>query len=80
MENRRRHDRRRTLKSGKIMFNHKTSVVDCTIRNLSMNGACLLVDSVIGIPETFDLVLDGVRRCCVVKWKTGDRVSVSFSG
>jgi hypothetical protein len=79
MENRRRHDRHRTLKAGKIMFNHRTSVVDCSVRNLSMGGACLEVDSVIGIPETFDLAVEGAQHCCVMKWRSANRVGVSFS-
>jgi hypothetical protein len=78
MENRRRQERHRTLKSGKIIFNHQTSVVDCTIRNVSDAGACLHVDSVVGIPEAFDLVVDGIHRPCSIKWRTTNRMGVSF--
>lgn len=80
MENRRRQERQRTLKAGKIIFNHKTCVVDCTVRNLSDAGACLQVASVVGIPEAFDLVipLDPVVRSCTVKWRSADRIGVAF--
>jgi hypothetical protein len=78
MENRRRQERHRTLKTGKIIFNHKTSVVDCTIRNVSDTGACLQVDSVRGIPEAFFLVLEGIERSCTVKWRGANRIGVSF--
>jgi hypothetical protein len=57
METRRRRERRRTLKAGKIIFNRKTSVVDCMVRNLSGDGACLQVDTIVGIPETFELLI-----------------------
>ena len=78
METRRRQERHRTLKTGKIIFNRKTSVVDCTVRNVSDGGACLEVDSVVGIPKAFDLVMDGIRRSCNVKWTNANRMGVSF--
>jgi hypothetical protein len=78
MENRRRQERHRTLKSGKIIFNHQTSVVDCTIRNVSDAGACLQVQSVVGIPESFDLLMDDIKRSCNVKWRIANRMGVSF--
>jgi len=80
MDNRRSQERQRTLKAGKIVFNYKTSVIDCTVRNLSDIGACLQVDSVMGIPETFDLLipLDPAVRSCTVRWKSANRLGVSF--
>ncbi len=78
MENRRRQERHRTLKSGKIVFNHKGSVVDCIVRNLSEGGACLQVQTVLGIPESFDLAVDETVRLCTVKWKTANRIGVTF--
>lgn len=49
MDEHRRQPRLRTLKSGKIVFNKKSSVLDCTIRNLSGTGACLQVADPTGI-------------------------------
>ena len=46
--------RRSTLKGGKIVFNAGRSTIDCTVRNLSATGAKLQVNSVVGIPDTFD--------------------------
>jgi hypothetical protein len=78
LESGRTQERHRTLKSGKIIFNRKASVVDCTIRNVSEGGACLLVDSVAGIPESFDLAIDQTVRSCTVKWKSANRIGVTF--
>jgi PilZ domain len=80
METRRRRERRRTLKAGKIIFNRKTSVVDCMVRNLSGDGACLQVDTIVGIPETFELLIaaEQTARPCTVKWKSANRLGVSF--
>lgn len=81
MEERRRASRHRTLKSGKIMVQSGRRVVDCTVRNLSTSGALLLVRSLAGIPEKFDLVLEttGEHHLCRVAWRGGDRLGVEFA-
>ena len=71
MAEHRAYPRRRTLKAGKIVFNHHFSVVDCTVRNLSARGARLDVPSTFGIPDDFDLLVepDKALRACRVAWK-----------
>jgi hypothetical protein len=80
MEERRRVPRHRTLKSGKIVVRSGRSVVDCTVRNLSTQGALLLVRSLAGIPEKFDLVLEttGEHHPCRIAWRGEDRIGVEF--
>jgi len=71
--------RRSTLKGGKIVFNAGRSTIDCTVRNLSSTGAKLTVSSVVGIPETFDLMLDGhTKQPCRVKWRRLKEIGVEF--
>ena len=71
--------RRTTLKGGKIVFNAGRSTIDCTVRNLSNKGAKLVVSSVVGIPETFDLVLDGhSRQPCRITWRRLKEIGVEF--
>jgi hypothetical protein len=72
--------RRRTLKTGKIVFNHRSSVVDCMVRNLSGEGACLLLPSTAGIPDDFDLLIEPgtAARPCRVTWKNETRLGVAF--
>jgi hypothetical protein len=49
------------------------------VRDLSETGACLLVASPIGIPDTFELVFtDGAVKACKVEWRKADRIGVSF--
>ena len=76
----RKHPRHRTLKAGRIVFNHKFSVIDCTVRNLSDGGACLVLASSVGIPECFDLTIEPDRetRPCRVAWKSENRIGVAF--
>ena len=64
--------RKTTLKGARIAFNAGRSTFSCTVRNMSSKGAKLQVASVIGIPETFDLLLgDGSRKPCRVVWRSG---------
>jgi PilZ domain len=81
MEERRRVPRHRTLKSGKIVVQSGRWVVDCTVRNLSTQGALLLVRSLAAIPEKFDLVLEttGEHHSCRIAWRGEDRLGVEFS-
>ena len=71
--------RRSTLKGGRIVFNAGRSTIDCTVRNLSSAGAKLQVTSVVGIPDTFDLLLEGsARQPCRVAWRTLKELGVQF--
>ena len=72
--------RHRTLKGGKIVVNDGFSTFNCTIRNMSETGAKLLVPSVIGIPERFNLALDDGRSfACEVAWRTETELGVKFA-
>lgn len=81
MQTENRHSQRRTtLKGGHIVFNAGRSTIDCTVRNLSGKGAKLQVSSVVGIPDTFDLILQGhTKQPCRVKWRTLKEIGVEFS-
>jgi hypothetical protein len=80
VEERRESHRSRTYRGGKILFNNRRSVIDCTIRNLSPEGACLQVESVVGVPAEFDLLVDGEEapRPCRLRWQSDHRVGVEF--
>ena len=75
---RRRAQRHRTFKAGKIVLHHGTSVIDCTIKNLSPEGAAVAVESAATLPAEFDLEFDGEKRHCTVAWRRLDRVGVKF--
>lgn len=78
---RRRQARMRTLKSARIIFNEHRSVIDCTVRNLTSGGACLNVESAIGIPERFDVLFDADKsvRPCRMVWHKERQVGVEFA-
>jgi len=54
--------------------------VQVTLQNLTSTGACLTLASTYKVPDTFDLTFDQGRSCrpCRVKWRTSDRLGVSF--
>jgi hypothetical protein len=45
VEQRRKRSRRRVLKGAQIVFAHRTSAIDCVVRDLSDSGACLKVSA-----------------------------------
>ncbi len=77
---RRGDQRRRVLKKGSIEFS--SSAIDCSIRNLSDQGAMLEVESQVGIPREFTLVVptDAIRRNSRVAWIKEKRMGVKFKG
>lgn len=72
--------RRRVLKGAYISFKGRGAAIDCTVRNLSDGGACLKVESPIGIPDTFELALDPASiRHCRVTWRKARQIGVEFA-
>jgi hypothetical protein len=71
---------RRACNRARIAFKDRWATIDCTVRNLSDRGACLNVESYIGIPDTFDLVLDNAPvRSCRVTWRKATQIGVAFA-
>jgi GDP-D-mannose dehydratase len=76
--NNRKNDRYQALKAGTISFHGST--IDCAVHDLSLGDANLKVDSHVGVPDTFDLLVadTGKQRCHVV-WRKETRIGVVFS-
>ena len=69
-----------TLGGGRITFDYLGASINCVIRNLSETGACLVVESPVGMPETFDLRFndeDAYRKCRVI-WRSTNMLGVAF--
>jgi hypothetical protein len=79
MENHRRQVRRRVLKGGRILFNSKSSSIDCVVRDLSDRGALLVVENTVGIPSEFVLITsDGRTETCIARFKSPNKIGVEF--
>lgn len=62
---RRRHARRKTLLSARILDLNERPLFDCQVRDLSISGARLALPSFTLLPQTFKLALsDGRVRTC----------------
>lgn len=72
---------RRVLKAGNIVFNGGKSVIDCTVRRLSDEGASLAVISTAGVPDRFKLAIeaDAFSRTCQIARKAGTEIDVQFA-
>ena len=74
--------RQRVLKAAKIITMDNTSVIDCTVRNMSDTGAQLVIEKHVKMPDEFQFFLatgDTVRDA-VLAWHRGDRVGLKFKG
>ena len=67
------------MKGGSITFGLAAGI-DCLIRNMSETGACLVVESPVGIPDDFTLLIkpEIIKRNCHIAWRTADKIGVRF--
>jgi hypothetical protein len=81
MDERRDVARTRIRHNAEIMVGgHSVTTLPCTLQDLTSTGACLLLASTDGLPDTFELTFDHgrSRRPCWVRWRAQDRLGVSF--
>jgi len=80
MEERRRLLRHVVLKSARIAYNDQSPPIDCIVRDLTNDGACLRFTTTMHSPELFELSFDNFRstRACRVAWRQTDRLGVCF--
>jgi hypothetical protein len=70
--------RHRTSKVSRIILRRGRPDVVGIVRGISPAGGLLLVANAYGLPEEFDLQMDGHGRRCTAKWRRLDRVGVKF--
>jgi len=82
MDDKRKSPRRRVLKGGKIVFADALRVIDCRIRDLSPDGARLIIASTMGIPDTFLLLEQSTGKLypTSVVWRQAAALGVKFNG
>ena len=71
--------RKRTIKSGTIVYRNGNCTMKCSILNLSEKGAMLKPADPIQVPADFRLVIDfGPSHDCEIVRKTRDQIAVRF--
>jgi hypothetical protein len=79
MIERRKHERPAANEPAQIVFDEQDSTMDCTICDLSDDGACVEVSNTLLIPTLFKLVRSsGATRLCRVAWRTRNKIGVTF--
>jgi hypothetical protein len=78
MNDKRDTQRQNVIKAGTISFDG--TGIDCLVRNMSVGGANLEVESQIGIPSSFELVINigHSNHHCHVVWRKARRIGVAF--
>jgi diguanylate cyclase (GGDEF)-like protein len=72
--------RQRVLKRARIFLPTVPSAIECTIRDISSNGARLRVSAPLMAPEQFEVALGNSndRTPVVLRWKTSNELGVQF--
>ena len=59
MTNNRQSERMRRLKEGRVVFNHRNSVMSCIVRDASKFGARITIGEPYLVPHEFELAVSG---------------------
>jgi hypothetical protein len=80
MIERRKITRLRSLKSAQIIFHRHWPPIDCIIRNLTADGACLEMADSFSVTLAFDLIFTQgrIERPSRQVWRSKNRMGVSF--
>lgn len=75
-----REPRRRSLLGARVVFNNGNSTVDCQVRDISENGARLILHGVATLPAEFELrfLQQGGSRMVRVIWQRGTEFGVRY--
>lgn len=78
MDERRKISRQRTLYGGSIIFNKRSSTMDCVVRNFSAAGAKLNFTGTVSVPDEFELSIKQKGRSFRVRtvWRQADQTGV----
>jgi hypothetical protein len=76
----RQHPRIRSFLRGEISHSGGSISIECTVRDLSADGARLQVPQSVPLPDTFELRVIQRQMCerCTMVWRRGDEVGVHF--
>ena len=79
-DDRRGVQRTKVLRNAKIIVPRRSSMIHCTVQNVTSGGACLKLANTYGLPATFELTFEHgrTRRACRVVWRTNDELGVAF--
>jgi hypothetical protein len=75
----RRQLRKRVFKAAQIVVTESAPILECRARDLSDYGARLCLSATYGLPQQFDIIIDGERRAVRSVWRTCTEMGVMFA-
>ena len=80
MSERRSSKRWHAVLKGRIVFNNRSSVLNCTVRDLSETGARIYCADVSEMPPEFDLEIPsrGIQSQSLLMWSRGANHGIMF--
>ena len=80
MQERRKTARPRTCYGGQIIFNQRSSLMDCMVRNFTGTGAKLVFTNTAAVPREFELLIarDDRRLRARMVWCRANEAGVAF--
>jgi len=80
MDNKREETRMRRLKEGRLVFNNRTSVMSCIVRDASNCGARITIGEPYLVPYEFDFEVTGSRvRPARKVWVRQNEMGLQFT-
>jgi hypothetical protein len=81
MQERRKISRQRAYLGGKIAFNHRHSVVDCLVRDVSDEGAKVECPAAVPMARDVDLIIEskGLEARARMVWRSPTEIGFSFA-
>jgi hypothetical protein len=76
---RRREIRRRALKAARILFNNRQSTLNCTVKNISSQGALVVLPSTTFVPEEIELCIGNETHKARVMWRASDKMGLAWT-
>ena len=82
MDDRRKVPRKRVLKEGKIVYADGLRVLDCTIRDITPEGAKIVLGGATSLPPEFRILTVASNTIVPVRleWQRGLSAGVAFAG
>jgi hypothetical protein len=80
MLERRQNPRAKAVLGGMATINRSGSTMDCVVRNLSEDGACVQFDGIPRLPEQISLTITRKGRSFLARtiWRQADQVGLAF--
>lgn len=78
-QNNRRSVRTRSFKTGRIIYDNRIKTLDCIIKNISEDGAKLVLTIPENLPSEFSVRFnDGAEKNCNVRWRVMNEIGVQY--